>query len=191
MSGFPRGQLDGPEKVESLAFPGSLLRALRPELGRREGSRANTLLALLIREGGSTSEHRDGLCAVVPVSHDYLGATASDLGSAGERANCRAFNEHWCQDGKVQLIACTSLKGKISDTKVIEDFESRPHKAVTFVVERERKGRNGVSKNCRRRYLDVVEEDYQEEAQKRQVGKKERKTREVEKGKLETISSEK
>ena len=34
--GLSWGQLDGPEKVESLAFPGSLLRALRPELGRRE-----------------------------------------------------------------------------------------------------------------------------------------------------------
>ena len=33
---------------------------------------------------GSTSEHRNGLCAVVPVSHAYLGATASDLGSLGE-----------------------------------------------------------------------------------------------------------
>ena len=28
------------------------------------------------------------------------------------------------------------LKGKISQMKVVEDFESRPHKAVTFVVER-------------------------------------------------------
>ena len=26
------------------------------------------------------SEHREGLCAVGPVSHEYLGATASDLG---------------------------------------------------------------------------------------------------------------
>ena len=42
-----------------------------------------------IRRGirGSTSEHRDGLCAVVPVSHEYLEATASDLGSVGESAN--------------------------------------------------------------------------------------------------------
>ena len=32
--------------------------------------------------------------------------------------------------------ACSSQKGEISDMKVIEDFESRPHKAVTFVVER-------------------------------------------------------
>ena len=45
------------------------------------------------------SEHREGLCAVVPVSHIYLGATASDLGSVGE---VRALSEHWCQDGKVQ-----------------------------------------------------------------------------------------
>ena len=48
-------------------------------LGWREGSYADTLLALLIREGG-TSEHREELCAVVLVSHEYLGATASDLG---------------------------------------------------------------------------------------------------------------
>ena len=36
-----------------------------------------------IRRGihGSTSEHHNGLCAVVPVSHAYLGATASDTGS--------------------------------------------------------------------------------------------------------------
>ena len=42
--GLSRGQLDGPEKVESLAFPGSLLRALRPEFGRREGSLHNVAL---------------------------------------------------------------------------------------------------------------------------------------------------
>ena len=33
------------------------------------------------------------------------------------------------------VVACSSLKRRISDMKVIEDFESRPHKAVTFVVE--------------------------------------------------------
>ena len=60
--------------------------------------------------------------------------------------------------------------------KVIEDFESSPHKA-------ERKYRNGPSKNCRRRYLDTVEEDYLEEARKRKAGKKEKKTKEAEKGK--------
>ena len=34
------------------------------------------------------------------------------------------------------VIACSRLKGRISDIMVIEDFESRPHKAVTFAVER-------------------------------------------------------
>ena len=33
-------------------------------------------------------------------------------------------------------MACSSLKGRISDMQVIEDFESRQHKAVTFVVQR-------------------------------------------------------
>ena len=45
---------------------------------------------------GSTSEHRNGLCAVVLVSHEYVGATASDLGSLGES------DRRW-QDGKIQL----------------------------------------------------------------------------------------
>ena len=34
------------------------------------------------------------------------------------------------------VTVCSGLKGKFSDMKVIEDFETRPHKAVTFVVER-------------------------------------------------------
>ena len=76
--------------------------------------------------------------------------------------------------------------------KVIEDFESRPHKAVTFAVDRgKRRGRNGTSKNCRRRYHDIVEEGYQEEAWKRKVGKRERKTKEVEKHESETRSLKK
>ena len=58
------------------------------------------------------------------------------------------------------VIACSSQQGKSSDMKVMEDLESRPH-----------------FKKCRRRHLDTVEEDYQEEAQKRKVGKKEKRTR--------------
>ena len=38
VEGLSRGRLDGPWNVESLALPDSLLRALRPELGLREGS---------------------------------------------------------------------------------------------------------------------------------------------------------
>ena len=65
-------------------------------------------------------------------------------------STCRSKNakEEWV--GKVcdDVIVCSSLKGRISDMKVIEDFESRPHKAVTFVVER-RKERQETNKNCR------------------------------------------
>ena len=38
VDGLSRRRLDGPWKVESLAFPGSLLRAQRQGLGGREGS---------------------------------------------------------------------------------------------------------------------------------------------------------
>ena len=34
------------------------------------------------------------------------------------------------------VIACRSLRGEKSLMKVVEDFESRPHKAISFVVER-------------------------------------------------------
>ena len=36
------------------------------------------------------------------------------------------------------VIACSSLEGIISDMQVIEDVETRPHKAITIVVERGR-----------------------------------------------------
>ena len=53
-------------------------------------------------------------------------------------STCRSKNVKGERVEKVydNVIACSSLKGRISDMKVIEDFESRPHKAVTFVVER-------------------------------------------------------
>ena len=36
------------------------------------------------------------------------------------------------------VIASLSLQGRIKNMEVLEDFESRPHKAVTFLVEREK-----------------------------------------------------
>ena len=36
------------------------------------------------------------------------------------------------------VIACDSLERKISQMNVVEDFESRPHKAVSFVFKREK-----------------------------------------------------
>ena len=48
----------------------------------------------------------------------------------------RSANGEWLEKVYDYVIACSSLKGKNSDMQVIEDFESRPHKAVTFIVER-------------------------------------------------------
>ena len=68
---------------------------LSPSVGTRVGFRRSCSPCRLVgvRVGtnrrwihGSTSEHRKGLCAVVPVSQAYLGATASDTGSSGESA---------------------------------------------------------------------------------------------------------
>ena len=36
------------------------------------------------------------------------------------------------------VIASQSLQGKIEDMEVVEDFESRPHKTVSFLVERDK-----------------------------------------------------
>ena len=57
--------------------------------------------------------------------------------------------------------------------------------------EEERNGRNGTSKNCRRRYLDTAEEDYQEEARKRKVGKKEKKAKKANKRRRKMRKSKK
>ena len=42
------------------------------------------------------------------------------------------------------------------------------------------------AESCRRRYLDTVEEDYQEEARKRKVGRKEKNAKEANKGRRTT-----
>ena len=42
----------------------------------------------------------------------------------------------WVEKVCDKVIGCNRLKGKISLMEVVEGFESRPHKAVTFVVER-------------------------------------------------------
>ena len=43
----------------------------------------------------------------------------------------------WIERTFEYVIASHSLKGKITQMEVVEDFESRPHKAASFVVERE------------------------------------------------------
>ena len=53
-------------------------------------------------------------------------------------STCRSKSAkgEWVEKVYDYVIACNSLKGKISQMKVMEDFESRPHEAVSFVVER-------------------------------------------------------
>ena len=43
----------------------------------------------------------------------------------------------WIERTYDYVVASGSLKGKILQMQVVEDFESRPHKAVSFVVRRE------------------------------------------------------
>ena len=110
-----------------------------------------------IRRGihGSTSEHRDGLCAVASASHEHPGATASDLGSVGECANGRALCVYWCQDGKcatrtkarvtwkvvlfcsnhrIHLFACTHLS--VSNSLVCNDWLADKHQSTARVQTR-------------------------------------------------------
>ena len=56
----------------------------------------------------------------------------------------RSAKGEWVEKVYDYATAWSSLKGIISDMQVIEEFESRPHKAITFVVERgkERQERN-------------------------------------------------
>ena len=53
-------------------------------------------------------------------------------------STCRSKNAkgEWVEKVYDYVVACGSLKGRISDMKELEHFESRPHKAVTFIVER-------------------------------------------------------
>ena len=44
----------------------------------------------------------------------------------------------WIERTYDYVVASGSLKGNISQMEVVEDFESRPHEAVTFVVRREK-----------------------------------------------------
>ena len=57
-----------------------------------------------------------------------------------EASTCRSKGPkgEWIERTFDYLVACQGSRGKISQMKVVEDFESRPHKAVSFVVEREK-----------------------------------------------------
>ena len=61
-------------------------------------------------------------------------------------SRCRSKNAkgEWVEKVFDYVIGCNSLKGKISQMNV-EEFESRPHKAVTF-CSRKRKGEAGMER---------------------------------------------
>ena len=70
-----------------------------------------------------------------------------------ETSTCRSrdLNGEWIEKTYDYVIECGTLKGEISQMKVVEDFDSRQHKAVSFVVDRERRRfKNGTSRSCRR-----------------------------------------
>ena len=53
-----------------------------------------------------------------------------------QRAGRKVPKGEWVEKVSDYVIACDSLKAKISQMKVVVDSESRPHKAVFFVAER-------------------------------------------------------
>ena len=85
----------------------------------------------------------------------------------------------------IMSFACPSLWGNISQMKVVEDFGSRPHKAVSFVVERDKEVQEWNEQQMRR-CLATVEAGCQEEAQKKEAEKKRRQRRNAERDKSGT-----
>ena len=57
-----------------------------------------------------------------------------------EAPTCRSKGpkDEWIERTYDCVVASGGLKGKIAQVEVVEDFESRPHEAVSFVVKRER-----------------------------------------------------
>ena len=58
----------------------------------------------------------------------------------------RSAKGEWVEKVFDYVIACSSLKRRISDMQVTQDVQSRPHEAVTFVVERRKAGMERAKK---------------------------------------------
>ena len=59
------------------------------------------------------------------------------------RADLQIRKESGFERTRDYVIACHSLRGKVSQLQMVEDFDSRPHKAESFVG-RERQGDKGM-----------------------------------------------
>ena len=78
----------------------------------------------------------------------------------------------WMERTYYYVVANGSLKGNISQMEVVEDFESGPHKALSFLVEREKEMQRAEA--AEGAALVTVEEGCKEEAQKHKAEQKER-----------------
>ena len=70
-----------------------------------------------------------------------------------QKEHSRAGRKAHIERTYVYVVASGSLKGKISQMVVVEDFESRPHEAVSFVVRRENEKKEGNEQKLPRALL--------------------------------------
>ena len=92
------------------------------------------------------------------------------------RADRKAQEGEWIERTNDYVIGSGCLKGKILEMEVVEDFESRPHKAVSFMVEREKEIREWNGEKMPK-VLPGKRGMLQEEAQKRKAKQKGRQMR--------------
>ena len=78
-----------------------------------------------------------------------------------EASTCKSKGpkDVWIERTSDHVVASGSLKGKILQMEVVEDFEPRPHKAVPFVVRREKDKEGAVDEDGEERIRgDVCDE---------------------------------
>ena len=92
------------------------------------------------------------------------------------KSTCRSKGPkgEWIERTHDDFTASHSLKGDTSQMEVVEDFESRPQKAVSFVVERDLDdaGMEGAEGACLKHCLGEKgreEEDEEENSREKQV----------------------
>ena len=83
-------------------------------------------------------------------------------------SKCRSKGpkEEWIERTYDHVVASGSLKGKISQMEVEQDFESRPHKAVLSVQKREGEGAAWLQ------WRKVARKEYEGEGQTRRSGRR-------------------
>ena len=100
--------------------------------------RNEALLEAVLKQGRTTRHPWLIACDAKMCPEDFQ--TRADARGGPKRSTCRSKGpkEEWIERTYDYVVASGSLKGKILQMEVVEDFESRPHKAVSFVVESEK-----------------------------------------------------